>query len=425
VSKLKFTQEEWEKIENNGTYCPGLFNSKYIETDGGLRACCVQDLKGEHYTNPESYNTTSLKQARQNSLSGIKDSSCARCWENESLNTRSYRQGLVESAIHWKSKIKDNINVDYSITEPTIDYLDIRFDNICNLRCRYCSTIFSSSWKHETELLEKELPIFKYIKRRPVDTKILNSVTNIDTILADLKTVKKIFFAGGEPLVNDKHYEVLEYLIDNNRTDIEITYNTNFTNIKKVIPYWKKFSNIHVGASLDANYKRGEYIRKNLLWDQIVENRKLMIAEVPHVQFEINASMSILNAYNVVDFHKEWINDKLIGPFDFTAWNFVSKPEHYDIRNLPDHHKIKLREIYQTHIDWLNSFTSSNDTKFKSKNDSSFAIQSYQGIINRLNLSRNSSFDKFWEFDKWLDNNRDENFFDVFPEYEDFASYFS
>jgi hypothetical protein len=150
-----------------------------------------------------------------------------------------------------------------------------------------------------------------------------------------------------------------------------------------------------------------------------------MIAEVPHVQFEINASMSILNAYNVVDFHKEWINDKLIGPFDFTAWNFVAKPEHYDIRNLPNHHKVKLKEIYQTHIDWLNSLTPSNDTKFKSKNDSSFAIQSYQGIINRLNLSRNSSFDKFWEFDKWLDNNRDENFFDVFPEYEDFASYFS
>mgnify|MGYP003340799363 FL=1 len=265
-------------------------------------------------------------------------------------------------------------------------------------------------------LFRSELPIFNRIKRRPVDTKILNSVSDINVILSDLRTVKKIFFAGGEPLVNDKHYEVLEYLIDTNKTDIEIVYNTNFTNIKRAIPYWKKFSNVLVGASLDANHKRGEYIRKNLVWDQIVENRRLMIEEIPNVKFAIHATMSILNAYNIVDFHKEWVNEKLIGPADITTWNFISKPEHYDVKNLPDHHKDKLKVIYQNHIDWLKSTNHS---------DSTFVIQSYQGLLNRLDLKRNPFFDRFWEFDKWLDNHRDENFFEIFPEYSDFTPHFN
>lgn len=424
MNKLEFTQDEWEKIENNGTYCPGLFNSKYIDTDGGVRACCVQKLQGDHYSNPDSYNTPQLKRIREKSLTGVKDYSCSQCWNNESANIRSYRQGLIESTIQWKSNIKENINVDYSITDPTIDYLDVRFDNVCNLRCRYCSNIFSSSWHNETELLEKELPVFKYIKRRSIDTKKLTSIDDIDDIINNLNTVKKIYFAGGEPLVNDKHYKVLQYLIDTKNTDIEIFYNTNFTNIKKVIPYWKQFSNIRVGASLDANYTRGEYIRKNLVWEQIVENRKLMITEVPNVKFEINATMSILNAYNIVDFHREWVDNNLIGPFDFSAWSLVSNPHHYDIKNLPDHHKDKLKELYENQINWLKSIDCKKHA-FASNTDSTFAIESYSNMINRLNLAQDERVDKLWEYDKWVDNSRNENFFDVFPEYKDFVVYFS
>ena len=75
-----------------------------------------------------------------------------------------------------------------------------------------------------------------------------------------------------------------------------------------------------------------------------------------------------------------------------------------------------MKVIYQNHIDWLKSIN---------YGDSTFVVQSYQGLFNRLNLKRNPFFDKFWEFDKWLDNHRDENFFEVFPEYSDFTTYFN
>lgn len=421
MDKLHITQTQWDEITASNTYCPAPFNSKYIDTDGSVKCCCVlQSYKSTHYTDPDSYNSAELKNLRKNIINKVPSDSCRRCYENESMGSRSYRQGMVESAINWNTDIKNNINADYSVDNPLIDYLDVRFDNVCNLRCRYCSSVFSSSWNNETELLSKEVKVFQFVRRRPVHQKILSSVDNIDNIKKDLETVKKIYFAGGEPLVNDNHYKVLEYLISVGKTDLEIIYNTNFSNIKQVLPYWKQFSNIYVGASLDANYKRGEYIRKNSVWDQIVKNRETMISEVPNIRFEISPTISIFNAYNVIDFHREWVEKELIGPFDFSAWSIVTKPEHYDIKNLPNHHKDNLKKLYLEQIDWLSSQTIKN-YNFATNQNSDFAIQSYKGMLNRLSLSENIGYQKYWEIDKWLDNNRNESFADVFPEYRDFT----
>lgn len=419
VNKLQFTDTQWEQIQNNGSYCPFLFNSKTITTDGKLMPCCVINHNGIEYTDPNAFNTDRIKQLRKNSLSGIKDPQCKKCWVNESIGARSYRQGAIESAIEWKSNIRNNINEDYSITDPIIELLDVKFDNICNLRCRYCSIIFSSSWYNETELLTNEVPEFKLIKRKDIPNKIITSVDDLEIIKNDLNTAKKIYFNGGEPLFNDKHYSILDYFLKINKTDVHLFYNTNFSNITKVLPYWKRFSNIEVGASLDANYNRGEYIRKNLDWNQVIANRELMIKETPHVKFIINPTVSVFNAYNIVDFHKEWTEKKLIDPFDFMPWSYVTFPQHYDIKNLPDHHKITITKIYENHINWLNSVHTD-----KSEDGKKFTIQAFNGIINRLKLPRVGAHDIVWKVDKWLDNHRNESFFETFPEYSDFKDTF-
>jgi sulfatase maturation enzyme AslB (radical SAM superfamily) len=353
---------------------------------------------------------------------------CKRCYETERTGIRSYRQGMVEQfKKDFIKNTKDNINLDYSLDNPKILYLDLMIDNTCNLRCRYCSSVFSSSWSNETASLFKEIPVFKKIMRRPIHMKRLTGLENIESIKNDLRTVEKIYFAGGEPLVNDVHYQILEYLIDNGKTDVEINYSTNFTNIKRVINYWSKFTNLRVGASLDANYKRGEYIRKNLVWNDIVKNRELMIEKLPNVKFSINSTINIFNAYNIVDFHREWIDKKLIGPYDFFIYSIVSNPEHYDIKNLPKHHKDNLSKIYKDHIEYLRTLPSANTNwyfpEFNSNTHPDFTIQSFNGILGRLNLDA-EDFTSYWEVDKWLDANRNESFVEIFPEYSDFETFF-
>ena len=42
-----------------------------------------------------------------------------------------------------------------------------------------------------------------------------------------INDVEEIYFAGGEPLVMEEHYLILEKLIAAGRTDVRLRYNTN------------------------------------------------------------------------------------------------------------------------------------------------------------------------------------------------------
>ena len=102
---------------------------------------------------------------------------------------------------------------------------------------------------------------------------------NYQKLLLTLNTVNNLFFAGGEPLIQDKHYEILQYCIDNNLAkDIDLVYNTNFSKLKykkwNVLELWKHFKRVACGTSLDDFKERGEYQRTNIKWDDVIANRK-------------------------------------------------------------------------------------------------------------------------------------------------------
>ena len=72
-----------------------------------------------------------------------------------------------------------------------------------------------------------------------------------------LEHVEHIYFAGGEPLIMDEHYQVLDYFVKHQKFDVEISYNTNFSVMKfkgrDIMRIWDQFKNVRVGASLDAS----------------------------------------------------------------------------------------------------------------------------------------------------------------------------
>ena len=90
--------------------------------------------------------------------------------------------------------------------------------------------------------------------------------------------VEYIHFAGGEPLITDEHYKVLEKLIERGRTDITIRYSTNFNQLKykkyDVIEMWKHFKHIQLMTSLDDYGDRYNYIRNGGEWNNVIENYK-------------------------------------------------------------------------------------------------------------------------------------------------------
>ena len=222
-----------------------------------------------------------------------------------------------------------------------------RFSNLCNFRCRTCGPLFSSNWYQDYESLHGS---------KPDHSKVITANLPVEECLKHIPYVEQIYFAGGEPLMMAAHWEIIEELIKQGRTDVKLIYNTNFSQLKykqlSILDMWKEFDSVSIGASLDGSGIRGEYIRKETVWKDIESNREQMLRVCPDVDFYISCTLSILNSYHMPDFHREWINKGLIKAQDFNV-NILMNPPHYRIDNLPDRNKQQVIQKYNEHIDYI------------------------------------------------------------------------
>lgn len=435
MNKKIYSDQEWNAIVNSDTFCPAPFFSYYIDTNNTLAACCIHNTANERdfIDRPlaELYNRDFFKNLRRDLLTGVKNKICDRCWKTEEISANSLRSGMLDWFKFWEAsdRIRSSINEDYSLTDPTINYIDVRFDNTCNLRCRSCLSHYSTSWYAE----EKAMKTQGVIPNSHAPVQFTNSTLTVNELKPTLDTCRRIYFAGGEPMVTPQHYEILQYLIDKGRTDIEIYYNTNFSKLTHgkhdAIELWKHFKDVTIGASLDGSRERGEYARKNISWQQVEKNRQRMIKEVPHVRFLVAATVSIMNAYDFPQHHRDWVERGFLGPADYTI-NLLFGPANYAISNLPDHHKQRLKQIYKDHIGWVQDQIKSGVNRqpdrphwwngdFRSSWNIDFAVSGIEGLIKQLDQPRDPSSYNMWNRDLWLDLSRGENFFKTFPEYLD------
>jgi sulfatase maturation enzyme AslB (radical SAM superfamily) len=230
-----------------------------------------------------------------------------------------------------------------------------------------------------------------------------------EQLIPHLDYVDQVYFAGGEPLMMEEHYHILEELERRGRFDVRLAYNTNFTHVRlkdrTVFDYWKKFKKISVGASLDGMGHHAEYIRKGTKWSDVVQNRQRMIATCPDVDFYISPTLSILNAWHLPDFHREWVSAGLIRAQDLNV-NILQDPACYRIDIAPAEYKQRLEEKYRRHLDWL----SDQDPLQR-------ATKGFESAIQFMNATDNTHLiDTFWRKTHELDAIRSESWQDYLPE---------
>ena len=403
-----------DKLNNSKTFCMMPWVHMHAFADGRVYPCCFGDYHTplgnlRDNTMEEVWNNDEYKKLRKNMLNEKPSAACKKCYEQEGNGIFSLRNSINQS----HGKYVDEVNLtaeDGAHPEFKLRYWDVRFSNLCNFSCRSCSPVFSSNWYKEHVKMyggkpkegNRELNVIEYAGRDKYDI--------LQQMEPHLPYLDQIYFAGGEPLIMEEHYIILEKLIELGKTDINLQYNTNFSEMsfknKDVINLWKNFSNVSVGASLDGEGKRGELIRKGQRWDQVIANRKRMILEVPHVDFYISATVSAMNVLHIMDFHRNWVELGLIEPKDFDI-NVLHGPDFYRVDILPDTFK---REVVgpaiQQHIAWL-----------APQDPVTRATIGYQGLLNSLMAHDNSNLiEKFVKEINKLDSFRDEDFWSIFPE---------
>jgi MoaA/NifB/PqqE/SkfB family radical SAM enzyme len=415
VDPLKISFNELSKKEQfllgeSKVFCIYPWIHLNSNPDGKAMPCCMTDHKeyvGDCHKNTlkEIWNDDRMKQIRLNMLNETPIKGCNRCYEQEQAGFFSGRQSANKHHGHYIDRVLET-NSDGHLDRFEMIYWDIRFSNLCNLKCRSCGHIYSSQWYQDQAQIAG--PSWANANQ------VLNYAGKTETdmweqLLPHIDYVEQIYFAGGEPLLMKEHYLILEELEKRKRFDVRLIYNTNFTHIKlkdrRVFDYWRKFDSVSVGASLDASGARGEYIRKGTDWVTVEHNREQMLKECPGVDFYVSSTLSILNALHLPDFHRSWVEKGFIKPQDFNV-NILLDPEFYRIDIATPDYKQQIQEKYQAHLAWLRPIDQLNR-----------ATVGFESAINFMSATDNTKLiSKFWSKMTELDSIRNENILNTIPE---------
>jgi len=155
------------------------------------------------------HNTPHKKEQRKLMLAGVKPAECSYCWNMEAhnkLSDRHYRSGEPWAAIDF-DKIKNSTGDEDVIPS----YVEVNFNNVCNLACSYCSPQFSSTWQQETDrhgayptLVPHNAPEHFSGDRKPIPAREHNPYVEAfwawwPTLYPELEHFR---MTGGEPLLD-------------------------------------------------------------------------------------------------------------------------------------------------------------------------------------------------------------------------------
>jgi radical SAM protein with 4Fe4S-binding SPASM domain len=411
ISMEDLSEKEQFLLTESPTFCiyPWLHLHSY--PTGSAYPCCQADMKYpignlRQNTMKEIWNDAPMKKMRQQMLNGKAVDACTRCYEQEASGFLSGRQSANKHHGHHINLVKQT-QPDGTLDAFKLTYWDIRFSNLCNLRCRSCGHIFSSSWYQDQAAISNETEWKK-------NNQVLNYAGRYETdaweqLVEHIDHVEAIYFAGGEPLLMDEHYRILDELVRREKFDVRLVYNTNFTHTRlkdrSVFEYWKLFDSVSIGASLDDSGPRAEYIRKGTDWAVVEQNRQEMIQVCPEVDFYISPTLSIMNAWHLPDFHRDWVERGLIRAQDLNI-NILQDPPYYRIDIAPAEYKERLATKFLNHIKWL-----------QDKDQLSRATQGFESAIKFMMAADNTDLiDTFWRKTHELDDIRKENILTVIPE---------
>ena len=397
-------------LTESKTFCIYPWIHFHAYPTGSAYPCCMADMafpigNMRKNTIKEIWNQPQIKNIRVSMLNNRPVDACSRCYEQEISGFRSGRQSANKHHGHHINRVDETLP-DGTLERFEMTYWDIRFSNLCNLSCRSCGSIFSSSWYQDQatiagpEWAKNNKPL-NYAGRYKTDA--------WEQLLDHIDYVEQIYFAGGEPLMMEEHYNILDELERRGRFDVKLIYNTNFTQIKlkdrTVFDYWKKFKSVAVGASLDAMGNRAEYIRKGTDWDQVERNRVEMLETCPDVDFYISPTLSIMNALHLPEFHRNWVDRGLIRAQDLNV-NILQDPTHLRIDIAPIEYKQRIKKVYEEHLEWL-----------RPQDGLKRATVGFESAINFMMATDNTVLiDRFWSKIHELDDIRNENILEVIPE---------
>jgi sulfatase maturation enzyme AslB (radical SAM superfamily) len=260
-------------------YCPLPFRHAYIDSSG-IAVCCqtkrYQVSLNEWHSHPD------LIKLQQELLAGNKPAVCKPCINQEQI---------------YGTSLRTNSNRDYNnqvFTDTNLDFIDFRSVNICNFKCRSCNPLFSHGITQE---INNYPELTQFFGHTPKSKTVSVTDTNIDWIMRNLGSLKRIMFTGGEPTVIPGVRDLIKKIKqDHKEIAIMITSNASFQD-----DFWfeitEQLPNLHWTVSVDAVGPAAEIVRHGSDW-RVIEQNVSWLAKHAN-SLDINSVVSNLTVFGL------------------------------------------------------------------------------------------------------------------------------
>ena len=378
------------------------------------------------------HNTPQKTLERQQMLDGKKPSGCQYCWniealEGDHISDRHERNASIYTEERLRA-IKAN-----PLAPVNPEYIEISFGNECNFKCGYCHPKHSSAY-------------YKEIKDHGPYTMVKNHRNDIDylTIYEEetnpyveawwrwwpevSKTLNILRITGGEPLLQQSTWKLLDDLAVNPKPNLEININSNLgvkpvlmeRLVVKVNALLKegKIKHFKLFTSIDTWGAPAEYLRTGLdlaVWEKNLDTYLTKTKQPITFMCTFNI-LTVTNfsslLFKILEWRRKynsWFSRKQRIRFDTP---YLKEPLQYDMNLLPKDDYMPYMEISLEYMR-RNKFSELEIEKFS-------RVVEYMKHTNyddkKINEGRKDFYNWFTEYDR----RRNTDFLKTFPELESF-----
>ena len=442
------------------TFCPLPWNSINLRNNGDLRICCntnsyspqrgiMRKEDGTPYNAGrddwnEARNAAILKDVRTTMLKGEWHPECERCRQEEANGIRSRREYENEDWSGWYGNYIDydkaaEITAEdgtLDVSKQDINFVDIRYGNFCNLKCRMCGPTDSHQWYddfvklYETTAYKDTHDKIQLVKNEKGrwSTDQYDWFQGNDMYWSNFEkyAVKahKLYIVGGEPLIIDEHQESLERIVaSGNAPNMRLEYNTNLTNLPdRLVELWENFKEIRIGVSIDGSGAVFNYQRTPANFNQVYKNMlKIEQNQKINLRGWFAFTVTPFNVFHFPEFMKWKLTESQLTRFNpvtdsrpIVSHHMCHSPKYYNIKVLPPELKQAVKIYYEEWIEWINS----TDSRENVKKDFAKLLNGVLKFMNSEDYSKDW-LKTFVETTIKLDKMRNQNIIDIVPQYKE------
>lgn len=385
-------------LTNAGTFCVLPWINLSTDVNGSIRPCCkfAQPHSDNEYQMPNMketnlanlWNDEKIKRLRQAFIDGKRPKECQSCWNEEAAGIPSFRKEFVRLK---NITISDELDFSSSSVTQSPITIDLKLNNVCNLKCRICGPQASSTFN-------KEFKQTYNVSLADSSYWMANKIIGTENELIFkywLNNIKHLEITGGEPFASVENIEILQLCVDNKVSDkISLVINTNGTYYREnFISLLDNFKQVTLILSIDDIFERFEYQRYPASWDTIHQNLYQFInlsKKNSNIKLGISCTVSSFNVFYLDEFlswYSYYIDDI------FLLFNILHYPLHQSIKYLPDDVKHLLIEKFKNDkrlesiLNFLSPGFTEDDLKFIK----------FLSEVERLDIVRQQKFDDVFQ----------------------------